>query len=153
MQANLVSVHITERHCSMRLTDHVTSNFNNNMSTVFLDIEKAFDTTWHSGLLYKLSKFEFTTSLIKLISSFFTTQIQCFGRRRSVYPKGNSSRGASRFCPIPYFVQRVYKLWPPNTWCFPSPLCRRHLSVRVRSKGEFCCQKTPAWSQLNGDLL
>jgi hypothetical protein len=41
----------------MRLTDHVTLNFNNNMSTaaIFLNIEKAFDTTWHIGLLYKLS--------------------------------------------------------------------------------------------------
>jgi hypothetical protein len=44
------------------------------MSTaaVFLDIEKAFDTTWHSGLLYKLSKLEFSTNLIKLISLFFS---------------------------------------------------------------------------------
>jgi retron-type reverse transcriptase len=44
------------------------------MSTtaVFLDIEKAFDTTWHSGLLYKLSKLEFSTSLIKLLSSFLS---------------------------------------------------------------------------------
>jgi hypothetical protein len=51
----------------MRLTDHVTLNFNNIISTaaVFLDIEKAFDTTWHSGQLYKLSKLEFSTSLIK----------------------------------------------------------------------------------------
>jgi hypothetical protein len=41
----------------MRLMDHVTLNFNNNMSmaAVFLDIEKAFDTTWHFGMLYKLS--------------------------------------------------------------------------------------------------
>jgi hypothetical protein len=41
-----------------RLTDHITLNFNNNMSTavVFLDMGKAFDTTWHLGLLYKLSK-------------------------------------------------------------------------------------------------
>jgi hypothetical protein len=37
-----------------------------------LDIEKAFDTTWHSGLLYKLSKSEFSTSLIKLIGSFLS---------------------------------------------------------------------------------
>jgi hypothetical protein len=38
----------------MRLADHVTLNFNNKMSmaTVFLDTEKAFDSTWHSGLLY-----------------------------------------------------------------------------------------------------
>jgi hypothetical protein len=40
----------------MSLADHVTHNVNNDMSmaSAFLDIEKAFDTTWHSGLLYKL---------------------------------------------------------------------------------------------------
>jgi hypothetical protein len=39
----------------MRLADYVTLNLNNEMSTaaVFLDIKKAFDTTWHTGLLYK----------------------------------------------------------------------------------------------------
>jgi retron-type reverse transcriptase len=37
-----------------------------------LDIEKAFDNTWHPGLLYKLSKLEFSTSLIKLINSFLS---------------------------------------------------------------------------------
>jgi hypothetical protein len=58
----------------MRLTDHVTLNFNNKMSTtaVFLDIEKAFDTTWHPGLQYKLSKLEFSTNLIKLLRSFLS---------------------------------------------------------------------------------
>jgi hypothetical protein len=45
----------------MRLRGHVPLNFNNKMSAaaVFLDIEKVFDTTWHSGLLYKLSKWNF----------------------------------------------------------------------------------------------
>jgi hypothetical protein len=63
--------HSTTLQC-MRLADHVTLNLNNKMSTpaVFLDIEKAFDTTWHSGLLYKLSKLEFSNSLTKLIGSF-----------------------------------------------------------------------------------
>jgi hypothetical protein len=44
------------------------------MSTaaVFLDIEKAFDTTWHPGLLYKLSELHFSPSLIKLINSFLS---------------------------------------------------------------------------------
>jgi hypothetical protein len=58
----------------MRLADHITLNFNNNMSTaaVFLDIEKAPDKTWHSGLLYKLSELAFLSSLIKLIASFLT---------------------------------------------------------------------------------
>jgi hypothetical protein len=33
----------------VRLTDHMTLNFNNNisMAVVFFDIEKAVDTTWH----------------------------------------------------------------------------------------------------------
>jgi hypothetical protein len=44
----------------MRLVDHMTLNFNNkiSMAVVFLDIKKAFDTTWHHGLLYKVSKSE-----------------------------------------------------------------------------------------------
>jgi hypothetical protein len=41
-------------------------------AAVFLDIEKAFDTKWHLGLLYKMSKFEFLTRLIQLISSFLS---------------------------------------------------------------------------------
>jgi hypothetical protein len=58
----------------IRLAGHVTLNLNNNMSTaaVFLDIAKVFDTTWHSGLLYKLSELEFSKSLNKLIASFLT---------------------------------------------------------------------------------
>jgi hypothetical protein len=46
--------HSTTLQC-MRLTDYVTLNFKNNMSTaaVFLDIEKAFDTAWHSDLQQK----------------------------------------------------------------------------------------------------
>jgi hypothetical protein len=63
--------HSTTLHC-MRLTDHVTLHFKNNMSTaaVFLDIEKAFHTMWHPGLLYKLSKLQIPTNLIKLINSY-----------------------------------------------------------------------------------
>jgi hypothetical protein len=89
----------------MRLTDHVALNFNN-MSTaaVFLDIEKAFDTTWHTGLLYKLSKMDFSTSLIKLTSSFLSNRKFCFGGRQNVYAKDNTSLGARRYCPVPYTV-------------------------------------------------
>jgi hypothetical protein len=60
----------------MRLTDHITTNFTNNMSTaaVFLDIEKAFDTTWHPGLLYKISKSQFPVNLTKLINSYLANR-------------------------------------------------------------------------------
>jgi hypothetical protein len=70
-QFGFLARHSMTSQC-MRITDHVTLNFNNmSMAAVFLDIKKAFDTTWHIGLLYKLSKKDFSASLIKLISPFF----------------------------------------------------------------------------------
>jgi hypothetical protein len=47
-QFGFLAHHSTTLRC-MRLTDQVTLHFNNKMSTtaVFLDIEKAFDTSWH----------------------------------------------------------------------------------------------------------
>jgi hypothetical protein len=65
--------HSTTLQC-MSLTNYVTLNFNNNMSTavVFFDIEKAYDTTWHFGLLYTLSTLQFSISIMKLIASFLS---------------------------------------------------------------------------------
>jgi hypothetical protein len=47
------------------------------MSTaaVFIDIEEAFYTKWHSGVPYKLQKLELSTSLITLIVSFMTENL------------------------------------------------------------------------------
>jgi hypothetical protein len=51
----------------MKLTDHVTLNFNNNMSTASVSwISKK--PLLHTGLQYKLTKLDFLVSLIKLIS-------------------------------------------------------------------------------------
>jgi hypothetical protein len=58
----------------MRFRDHVTLNFNKNisMAAVFLYIEKVFDAMWHLGLLYKLLELKFLISLIKFISTFLS---------------------------------------------------------------------------------
>jgi hypothetical protein len=58
----------------MRLTDYVTFNNNMSMAAAFLDIEKAFHTTWHLGLLYKLPKLQILANLTKLISSFLSNR-------------------------------------------------------------------------------
>jgi hypothetical protein len=67
----------------------------NNRSTVavLLDIEKAFDTTWHNGLLYKLHKLKLSFSLINLISSFLSkkysesrSKVKCL--RQGMYKQG-----------------------------------------------------------------
>jgi len=67
--------HSTTHQC-MRPTDHVALYFSNRMSTdaVFLDIEKAFNTTWHPGLLYTLFKLHLSSSLIKLIIWFLSNR-------------------------------------------------------------------------------
>jgi hypothetical protein len=59
---------LNSSHFDFRADRSTTPNLNNNMSTaaVFLDIKESFDTTWHPSLIYKLSEFEFSTSLIEL---------------------------------------------------------------------------------------
>jgi hypothetical protein len=41
-------------------------------AAVFLDIDKAFDTTWHPGLLYNLSKLHFSEIWVKLLISILS---------------------------------------------------------------------------------
>jgi hypothetical protein len=57
--------HFTTLKC-MRLWNHVTLNFSNNMSTakVFLDNENAFDTTCHLDLLYTRAVQKATSSKV-----------------------------------------------------------------------------------------
>jgi hypothetical protein len=63
-QFDFLARHSATNQC-MRLTDHVTLYFNNNMPTaaVFLDIEEVFATTLHIRLLYKLFSFREIQSL------------------------------------------------------------------------------------------
>jgi hypothetical protein len=102
--------HSTTLQC-MRLTNHVTLNFNNEifMAAVVLDIEKSFDTIWYSGLVYKLFKFECSTSLIKIFGSFISHRKFSVSVKGEVYTKENTSWDSTRFGPVPYLVQYVYK--------------------------------------------
>lgn len=59
-------------HQLARLAENVVQGLNQDESTgmFLLDIEKAFDTVWHEGLLYKLMKCNVPRSLVKIIQSY-----------------------------------------------------------------------------------
>jgi hypothetical protein len=59
-------------HPLLKLHNHVTSGLNKNECTVacLLDVQKAFDTVWIKGLIYKMSSMLFPSPLLKLILNF-----------------------------------------------------------------------------------
>jgi hypothetical protein len=147
--------HSTTLRC-MRLTDHLTFNFNNKISTaaVFLDIEKAFDTTWLSGLLYKLSKLEFSTNLIKLIGSFLSQ------RKFRVSVEGEMSTPRVMQAGVPQgsvLSPTLYNLYINDTpqtigvnlALFSDDTC---FHATQRKEG-LRCQKTPTRPEINGGLM
>jgi hypothetical protein len=118
--------HSTTLQCMM-LPDHIILNFNNNVSTaaVFLDIEKAFDTTWHLGLLYKLLEFKFSISLIKLISCFLSQ------RKFTILVEGEMSMARDIQAGVPegsilsltLYTIYIYKQYASNTWRLSKSRC------------------------------
>jgi hypothetical protein len=55
-----------------RLVERVNRNFDERrlIGEVFLDVDKAFDTLWVKGLLYKLTIVNFRSYLVKTISEY-----------------------------------------------------------------------------------
>jgi hypothetical protein len=125
-QFGFLARHSTTLQC-MRLTDHVTLNFNNKISTaaVFLAIGKAFYTTWHSGLLNKLSKLEFSASLFKLIGSYLSQRNFRVSVEGEIPTPREMQAGVPQGSILSPPVFNMYKKdAPSNTWCSPCPLCR-----------------------------
>jgi Reverse transcriptase (RNA-dependent DNA polymerase) len=59
-------------HQVCRIKNLICTNKSQRRSTgmVLLDVEKAFDSIWHNGLLYKMHLFNFPDYILKLIKSF-----------------------------------------------------------------------------------
>ena len=58
----------------LRMTEELHNSFDSKDTSVgvFLDIQRAFDTVWHEGLVAKLFKYNINPSLIRLIQSYIT---------------------------------------------------------------------------------
>lgn len=71
----------------LRITENATLGFNTNRNTgmVLLDPEKAFDSVWHDGLLYKLIKTKTPNRILGIIDSYLQN------RKFFVYVNGKCS--------------------------------------------------------------
>ena len=59
-------------HQLLRLTKQVSQGFNSRLNTmaIFLDIHRAYDATWHKGLLYKFRTIQLPRPIQLLLKSF-----------------------------------------------------------------------------------
>lgn len=66
-------------HQIKRIYNHIKNGFENKLSTVMvtLDIEKAFDSVWHRGLIYKMIQFNFPLYIIRTVKSFLDNRFFC----------------------------------------------------------------------------
>jgi hypothetical protein len=57
-----------------KLMNQISANLNQGIQTaaIFLDVEKAFDTVWHDGLLHKMLSMNIPLQLLKIIESFLS---------------------------------------------------------------------------------
>lgn len=63
-------------HQLLRLTNYIKGNINSKRSCGLLtfDIEKAFDTVWHDGLLHKMFVLKFPLYIIKIVQSYLSNR-------------------------------------------------------------------------------
>ncbi|GFW21084.1 probable RNA-directed DNA polymerase from transposon X-element [Trichonephila clavipes] len=63
---------LSTSHQLLRVVEYIKDAIDRNLyrAAVFLDIQKAFDKVWHTGLLFKLIKYKIPPPLILLLKSY-----------------------------------------------------------------------------------
>ena len=116
-----------------RITDLIVTGFNKRESivAVFLDIEKAFDTTWINGLIFKLIQIGLQISAppIKIISTYlnnrkFFVSVDGFHSDHKTF-KGESHRVQFSLHYYTMYIWQIFQLVNECIWLNS----RRHLHI------------------------
>ena len=114
----------------LALTSSIEASFENKLKTgaVFVDLSAAYDTVWHTGLMYKISKIVKCRATLKLLYKMTGKRYisVCVGQQIS------KSRAVSNGVPGPHTIQRVYQRPPTNH--IQSVRVRRRLGHNNRGK-------------------
>ena len=79
----------------LRLTDDTLTGLQaNRLVAVFIDVEKAFDSVWHTGLRYKLMNSELPSKIIRLMCSFISDRTITVEMSDKVKPNAGTPQGS-----------------------------------------------------------
>jgi hypothetical protein len=82
----------------IRLETAIKTGFNDKKTTTFLDLEKAYDNTWITGLLYKISKLKITGAILRWLQNFLTDRSIAVRVDHSLSPDKKLKKGVPQGC-------------------------------------------------------
>ncbi len=112
---------------------------------IFLDIEKAFDTVWHNGLIYKLIKSKCPNYLIKTIHSYLQNRTFVFSYKSSISTVKTISAGVPQGSVLgpnlynffthdtPKTNDTQLQMYADDTTLFASSLSENRASMRFKT--------------------
>lgn len=142
-----------------RVTEHVAQNLNlgHHTGMVLLDVEKAFDTVWHDGLIFKLIKFNVPLPLVKIVQSYlrdrtFSVHIGSTSSANRCIPAGvpqGSILGPYLFIlylnDIPNQTRTTLACFADDTACFTSSSDTDLIISRLQLAIEKLCEYFEKW--------
>ena len=153
------------REALIRLTEHIQQSFQRRFHTVaiFLDVEQAFDTVWHHGLLYKLQQLRIPDAYIHLLASYLqqrTFRIKSGTSFSSMQPISAGVPQGSVLAPTLYSVYTQdlpllphcqYSLYADDTVIYTSHFNFQEACTRMQRALDLLTQWSTKWRiKING---
>ena len=148
---------VRKQHATIEQIHRITHNISQTLekkkycSTVFFDIQQAFDKVWHKGLLCKLKKVLPHTyySILKSYPIKRQFMVKYADAITTTFPIGHTPRQCPRTPSVLHLHCRFTNIDRNNH----SNICRRHSAIGVPRQPDNSLIHSPARSRLNGKAV